>query len=102
LETNNLDTVLKQTLKGEFSPSVKLDMETQRKMRKAAQKKESRFVIILSIISLFFLSLGMVFMLPKIEIIPLKIIYILLNMNVFTLFIFFFIVNHKNRKEPIL
>ena len=102
METNKLDTVLKQTLTEEFVPSVKLDMETQRKMRKVAQRQESYLVTLLSILSTGFLLVGLIIIFPNIQIQSLKIMYIILNINIFTLFIFFLIVNYKNRKESIL
>ena len=102
METNKLDTVLKQTLTEEIAPSVKLDMETQRKMRKVAQKQEFYLINLLSIVSIGFLVLGMIIILPKIQIQPFKILYIILNINIFTLFIFFPVINKKNRKELVL
>ena len=102
METNKLDTVLKQTLTEEIASSVKLDMETQRKMRKVAQKQEFYLINLLSIVSIGFLVLGMIIILPKIQIQPFKILYIILNINIFTLFIFFPVINKKNRKELVL
>ena len=100
--TTNLEILLKQTLSEEVTPSLTLDMETQNKMRKVVQRQESYLVTLLSILSTGFLLVGMIIILPNIQISSLKITYIILNTNIFTLFIFFLIVNYKNRKEIIL
>ena len=102
METNNLEILLKQTLNEEVTPSLKLDMETQRKMRKVAQKKESHFVIFLSILSVFFLALEIILVLPQIQTQFFKISFLIFNFDIFILLIFFHIINNKNRKESIL
>ena len=102
MENNNLNDLLKQTLSDEFSPSAALDRATQLKMQNAVDRKQSRLVISLSIISLVIFSAIVLLLLFLIQITSLQIMCIMLNANLFMLFIFFLIVNHKNRKEAIL
>ena len=102
METNNLDILLKQILSEEFSPSTALDKATQCKMRNVVERKQSALVISLCIISLIILSAAMALFLPRIQVTSLKIMFMMLSANIFTLFIFFLIINNKNRKEAIL
>ena len=102
MEANSLDIILKETLGKEFSPSAALDKSTQLKMRKAVEQKQSILVISLSIISLIILSFVVILFLPQIPIISLKIMFMTFYVNISTLFIFFLIINNKNRKEAVL
>ncbi|MDR0367770.1 MAG: hypothetical protein LBH82_01350 [Bacteroidales bacterium] len=99
METNELDTILKEMLSKESAPPVKLDMETQRTMKKIAQKKESRFVTFLSILSIILLTAEMFFIFPQITIDSFKIAFLLLNTDIFILLVFLLIINNINRKE---
>ena len=71
-------------------------------MRKAVEQKQSILVISLSIISLIILSFVVILFLPQIPIISLKIMFMTFYVNISTLFIFFLIINNKNRKEAVL
>ena len=89
-------------LSEEISPSPELDRATQLKMRDVGEQNQSALVTSLSIISLVMLLVVMLLFLPQIQTISLKIILTMLNANVFMLFIFFLIINNKNRKEVLL
>jgi hypothetical protein len=102
LETNNLENILKQTLSEEFVPAAALDKSTQLKMQRVVERKQSTLVISLSIISLIILTIILILFLSQIPIALLKIIFMMLNSNLFALFVFFIIINNKNRKEAIL
>lgn len=102
METNNLDTILKESLKEEFSPSIKLDMETQRKIRKVAQKKEFRFVNVLSTLSIILLAIEILLIFPQLQTPSSQTVFLIVNIDIFILLVFLLIFNYKNRKESIL